>query len=145
MFEVRLGARNLRVRARRVGDGRLVAELPDGRVLQALVTSVDGAWWVTQGGRTDVLTPVQAGGGAEVQELGGSVEAPMPGRVIEVCVSAGDAVTAGQKVMVVEAMKMEHALKAPRDGVVASVAVAEGEMVNPGTALVVLEEVGEGA
>lgn len=71
--------------------------------------------------------------------VSGALEAPMPGRVIALRVAPGQAVTKGQELLVVEAMKMENALRAPRDGVVKSVAAHPGDMVSPGTVLVELE------
>jgi 3-methylcrotonyl-CoA carboxylase alpha subunit len=59
----------------------------------------------------------------------GAILAPMPGKVIAVDVAAGDAVTKGQRLLVLEAMKMEHALTAPFDGTVAELAVSEGSQV----------------
>jgi len=69
----------------------------------------------------------------------GALEAPMPGRVIAVRVEPGQAVTKGQELLVVEAMKMENALRAPRSGVVRLVAARPGDMVSPGVVLVELE------
>ena len=71
--------------------------------------------------------------------VSGALEAPMPGRVIAVRVAPGQAVTRGQELLVVEAMKMENALRAPREGVVRAVAVRVGDMVSPGVVLVELE------
>jgi biotin carboxyl carrier protein len=68
-----------------------------------------------------------------------SVKSPMPGKVVKVLCSAGQAVKAGQGVVVVEAMKMENELKAPRDGTVKALAVKEGQPVDAGQALVTLE------
>ena len=51
----------------------------------------------------------------------GSLHAPMPGRIVKVLVEEGDAVTDGQVLIVLEAMKMEHSLRSPYDGVVRSV------------------------
>ena len=59
----------------------------------------------------------------------GDIIAPMPGKVIAVDVMNGDEVTAGQRLMVLEAMKMEHALTAPFDGVVEGLAVSAGGQV----------------
>ncbi|MCZ8134758.1 MAG: acetyl/propionyl/methylcrotonyl-CoA carboxylase subunit alpha [Porphyrobacter sp.] len=59
----------------------------------------------------------------------GAIIAPMPGKVIAVDVSEGQAVTAGQRLMVLEAMKMEHALTAPFDGVVEGLEVSAGSQV----------------
>jgi geranyl-CoA carboxylase alpha subunit len=62
----------------------------------------------------------------------GKVRAAMNGRVVAVLVKPGDRVTAGQPVMTLEAMKMEHVHKAGIDGVVAAIDVAEGEQVTTG-------------
>ena len=70
----------------------------------------------------------------------GGLEAPMPGRVIAVKVEPGQAVTRGQELLVVEAMKMENAIRAPRDGRVKRVSASVGDAVSPGTILVELEE-----
>jgi biotin carboxyl carrier protein len=68
-----------------------------------------------------------------------TVRAPIPGRVARVLVKAGESVTAGKGLVVLEAMKMENEIKAPRDGVVKSVGCAEGAAVESGQTLVVIE------
>ena len=72
----------------------------------------------------------------------GSLVAPMPGSVVRVHVSAGDPVTAGQVLVVLEAMKMEHSITAPTDGVVAELNASEGAQVDTGTVLAVVTEPG---
>ena len=67
------------------------------------------------------------------------VRAIIPGVVVAVSVVAGDAVVAGQQLLVVEAMKMQNELRAPRDGIVARVAVGAGRTVEVGDLLLVLE------
>ncbi|UJR79126.1 biotin/lipoyl-containing protein [Sandaracinus amylolyticus] len=74
----------------------------------------------------------RAGGGASAKEL----RAPMPGRVVRVLCAAGESVTAGQALVVVEAMKMENELRAPGDATIAQVHVSEGASVE-GRALLV--------
>jgi propionyl-CoA carboxylase alpha chain len=69
----------------------------------------------------------------------GSLVAPMPGNVLRVLVAVGDQVAAGQPLVVVEAMKMEHQITAPADGVVEGVLVAPGEQVDTGQVLLHLE------
>jgi len=78
----------------------------------------------------------QAGGTRSRSKTGNVVPAAMPGRVLRVVVAAGDAVTAGQPILVLEAMKMENEVKAPRDGTVESVAVSAGQAVSAGDVLV---------
>ena len=67
------------------------------------------------------------------------VKSPMPGKVVRALVRVGDAVTAGQAVVVVEAMKMENELKSPRDGKVRELRASDGQAVEAGQTLVVLE------
>ena len=67
------------------------------------------------------------------------IHAIMPGRVVRVLVAPGDAVEAGQGLVVVEAMKMENEIGAPRSGKVKEVAVAPGVTVESGAKLIVLE------
>ena len=76
------------------------------------------------------------GGGAGSASM---VVTPMPGRVIKVLAAAGDEVKAGQQLLILEAMKMEHAIEAPRDGVLDSI-VGDEAFVNDGDVLVSLVE-----
>ena len=68
-----------------------------------------------------------------------TVTSPMPGTILGVKVKEGDAVKAGQLVIILEAMKMENEIVATADGVVASVAVKEGDTVETDATLVVLK------
>jgi 3-methylcrotonyl-CoA carboxylase alpha subunit len=69
----------------------------------------------------------------------GEIEAPMPGRVTAVEVKQGEKVAKGQRLLTLEAMKMEHALTAPFDGIVADLNAAPGQQVSEGTVLVRVE------
>jgi propionyl-CoA carboxylase alpha chain len=69
----------------------------------------------------------------------GALTAPMPGTVVRVDVEAGTEVRAGQVLVVLEAMKMEHAVRAQVDGTVAEVGVTAGQQVESGALLVVVE------
>ena len=68
----------------------------------------------------------------------GSLLAPMPGSVVRVAAAQGDAVTAGQPILWLEAMKMEHTVTAPADGIVAELNVAAGQQVEVGQVLAVV-------
>jgi propionyl-CoA carboxylase alpha chain len=68
----------------------------------------------------------------------GSLVAPMPGNVTKVAVSPGEAVAAGQVVLVLEAMKMEHQILAPVSGVLAELRVRQGTQVNAGEVLAIV-------
>jgi pyruvate carboxylase subunit B len=86
--------------------------------------------------RTRAIREMTGGDDAEAEKV---VAAPMPGLVLKVEVEVGQAVKAGQGVVIVEAMKMENELKAPTDGVVARVLVQERQTVDKGATLIVLE------
>jgi len=68
-----------------------------------------------------------------------SMSAPMPGVVLKILTKAGDAVTKGEPLLILEAMKMEHVISAPRDGTVAAIRCREGELVQPGGDLIELK------
>ncbi len=70
---------------------------------------------------------------------GEPVKSPMPGTIVNVPVSVGQAVKTGDVLVVLEAMKMENEIKAAHDGTVTSVAVAKGESVDTGSVLVTLK------
>ena len=85
-----------------------------------------------------VVDPLDRAAGAAGS--GNLIEAPMPGLVKTVLAAAGQAVKAGDRLAVLEAMKMEHALLAARDGLVAEVLVSAGAQVEAGAPLVRLED-----
>ncbi|MDX5413945.1 MAG: biotin/lipoyl-binding protein, partial [Rhodobacterales bacterium] len=116
-------------------DGQVA---PDVRVTGDLVTVFAGAGLAFR-----VIDPLARAAGATGD--GNLIEAPMPGMVKAVFAKAGQSVQAGDRLAVLEAMKMEHALLAARDGVVAEVLVAAGTQVEAGAALVRLEPAEEGA
>ncbi|MCW5668873.1 MAG: acetyl/propionyl/methylcrotonyl-CoA carboxylase subunit alpha [Hydrogenophaga sp.] len=74
----------------------------------------------------------------EAAAEGGRLTAPMPGKVVSFTVKAGDVVTKGQALAVMEAMKMEHTIAAPADGTVAELLYAPGDQVNEGAELLKL-------
>ena len=74
------------------------------------------------------------------QVASGSLLAPMPGTVVSVAVEAGQQVEAGQPVLVLEAMKMQHTVKAPTGGVLTQIEVKPGAQVAAGEVLAVVEE-----
>ena len=76
---------------------------------------------------------------AEHEDEPGSLNAPMPGKVLEVRVAEGDEVSDGDPMVILEAMKMEHTLRAPFHGVVRSVRADAGEQVEADQVLVVVE------
>jgi len=101
--------------------------------------------WINEDGRTHQVSlyrpRVTAGGAAG----SGAILAPMPGRVIAVDVVPGQSVTKGQKLLTVEAMKMEHSLTAPFDGTVAELPVEAGAQVQVEALLARIEPAEEAA
>jgi len=84
---------------------------------------------VTENGQVWRLEPWRAEGTSASAASDGSILAPMPGRVIRVDVTEGQTVSKGQKLLTLEAMKMEHVLVAPFDGAVAALTVVQGAQV----------------
>lgn len=83
---------------------------------------------------------------SEIEQAGdASLAAPMNGAVVAVLVEKGQEVTAGQTLVIMEAMKMEHSISAPTDGVVAEIFFAEGDLVNEGSELIALDAADEEA
>ena len=114
-----------------------------GRSYEARVTRSPDGLNVDTGGRrvsAEVVDPRERNRGAK-RALGGgrqNITSPMPGKVIRLLVSEGDAVEAGQGLVVVEAMKMQNEVKAARPGKVAEIRVRDGDTVGAGDTLVVL-------
>jgi 3-methylcrotonyl-CoA carboxylase alpha subunit len=95
----------------------------------------------TGNGQTWWIEPYRYAGGAHASAHDGDILSPMPGRIIAVDVAAGDTVTKGQKLLTLEAMKMEHSLTAPFDGVVAELNAEAGAQVQVEALLVRIEAV----
>ncbi|MCP4960076.1 MAG: biotin/lipoyl-binding protein [Actinomycetia bacterium] len=153
------GGDNLEVHYRRLRDGGFVLgrDADQGTVVVHRVTpdSIDVEWGdirstarVTRAGDTLYLTGPKGTVGLsivprfvppEAEVPVGAVAAPMPGRVVEVRVTQGEAVLAGDVVVVLEAMKMEHHLRAAEDGVATEVRVAAGDQVENGALLLVID------
>ncbi|MDR0798842.1 MAG: acetyl-CoA carboxylase biotin carboxyl carrier protein subunit [Dysgonamonadaceae bacterium] len=69
----------------------------------------------------------------------GAVRSPLPGTIIDIFCKAGDAVSQGQKLLVLEAMKMENVINADRNGVIKEVKVNKGDSVLEGAELIIIE------
>ena len=139
-----------------VDDGAPIAVRAD--LSLGLRASVDGAWHpapftldddvvaLSFGGQDyelRLLDPYAPLGGEAAAE--GRLSAPIPGRVVQVLVAAGDRVSRGQVVAILEAMKTELRIAAPADGVVAHVGCAAGDSVEEGTEIVTLAPPDESA
>ncbi|MBA4163437.1 MAG: methylcrotonoyl-CoA carboxylase [Erythrobacter sp.] len=110
-----------------------------------LSTIIDGrSVLVADMGQSWVFTSTRNEGTGTHSAHDGDIIAPMPGKVIAVDVAEGDSVTAGQRLMVLEAMKMEHALTAPFAGTVSGLSVSAGSQVQVEALLCVVEPVENG-
>lgn len=83
-------------------------------------------------------TPKSAPAGGSVPAGAETVNAPMPGTILDIKVANGDAVKEGQVLLILEAMKMENEVVSPCDGTVASIQVAKGASVESGDVLVAI-------
>jgi 3-methylcrotonyl-CoA carboxylase alpha subunit len=126
---------------------------------QGMGVSVDGAapaadakvfeagedvYILRRGRQTRVRLKDVSAASAEAGAGDGTVKAPMHGKVLELFVVAGDEVEAGERLAVIEAMKMEHTLRAPFAGVVKQITVDAGVQVVEDARIMVIEPVGEG-
>ncbi|WP_229022984.1 acetyl/propionyl/methylcrotonyl-CoA carboxylase subunit alpha [Actinomarinicola tropica] len=116
----------------------------DGRRRHARVTAVADAVHVQvpTGTVSFQVVPRFVPPGADL--TGGGLHAPMPGAVLDVRCAVGDRVEAGQVLVVLEAMKMEHHVRAPVAGVVSEIRVAAGDQVDNGATLLVIDADEEG-
>jgi acetyl/propionyl-CoA carboxylase alpha subunit len=120
-----------------LGDGRYEVATESGRSVAFGVRRA-GETWVFLDGRVYVIgAAVQAGPGRRDEV---SLSAPMPATVVAINVTVGQTVTAGDVLVVLEAMKMELAVTAPHDGRVQAIACHVGELVQPGIPLIEFDE-----
>jgi biotin carboxyl carrier protein len=132
------------VDARRVGGGAILSLLVEGRSYEIHVAGAKGDYHVALvGSAFDValqdelasrVASDRPGDAAGVQ----SINAPMPGLIVEIKVAEGDRVEKGQAVAIVEAMKMQNELSAPGPGKVSEVHVKKGDAVASGQPLITL-------
>ena len=116
--------------------------LVDGKRIIAYVSSDNAKRWVTVNGQTFVLTKSSGArkGGHGHHHAAGELTAPMPGQVRAVNVSEGEAVTKGQTLLVIEAMKMEIRIHSLQDGMVKKLFVKQGQTVEREQILIEIEE-----
>ncbi|HEY0413057.1 MAG TPA: biotin carboxylase N-terminal domain-containing protein [Allosphingosinicella sp.] len=134
------GAPDLQVALSHGGRTRLVDSAGDPP-LEGIATAAGDTVLVFAAGQAFAFALPGAGGAAAAGAASdGALVSPMPGRVIAVEVRQGDKVAKGQKLVTLEAMKMEHSLAAPFEGVVAELAAAAGAQVTEGTLLVRVEK-----
>ena len=123
-----------------LGDGWFLVTEGDKRWRVAIAEAPDGAWVFVDGqvARLNTKTAGSSRRGAKHgTDLG--VMAPMPATVVSISAGVGDAVTDGQTLIVLEAMKMELPIKSPRAGRVKAIHCAKGDLVQPNVSLLEIE------
>ena len=144
-YQVTIGDQVWEVDARLTPQG-IYSLLVDGVSWVADVTPDGDALAVEVAGESYVIRIeeetrylIRTRGGTAAGAGGQTLTAPLPGKITHVAVRPGDAVRAGDTLVVIEAMKMENEFKAARAGTVREVRVTAGQAVNPGDVLVVVE------
>jgi 3-methylcrotonyl-CoA carboxylase alpha subunit len=122
----------------RAGSARTVS-VDDGQIEEMSGFHDDERVVVFTQGRSFEFSLASRGAGSSQGIHDGEIEAPMPGKVTTVDISRGDTVRKGQRLLTLEAMKMEHALTAPFDGSVVELNAAPGVQVSEGQVLVSIE------
>lgn len=123
-FDVKVNGKSYEVEIEEIGAGYVPV------VQQPVTTHAETASSVSA-----APTAVQAAPKNVAAPGGETINAPLPGNILDVKVAAGDSVKSGQILMILEAMKMENEILAPHDGVIASVAVQKGATVGSGDVL----------
>ncbi len=114
-------------------DGRLLLTMASGLKSYATAAKVGDVWWVHFKGHTFCLERIEPGASQSGDE--GGLVAPMPGKVLDVLVEIGQSVEAGQTLMVLEAMKMEHRILASNPGQITAIHFTADEQVQQGSVL----------
>ena len=136
---LRIGARRHAFSGERLADGMLLVRL-DGHAHKARAVRDGEHWHVFLSGTHYRVSLEDDLRGRDLDAAGPSLAAPMPGKVIQVLVRAGEKVDKGAPLMVLEAMKMEHTIAAPAAGVVKEIYFAAGDQVSEGAELLKLED-----
>ncbi len=140
-YQAAIGDQIFNIEVLRAEDGRLDL-LIDGKRVTGYLSSDGPNRWVTINGQTLILTKSSGARrhGHGSHHAAGELTAPMPGQVRAVNVREGEAVTKGQTLLVLEAMKMEIRIHTPQDGVVKKLFVKQGETVEREQVLIEVEE-----
>jgi biotin carboxyl carrier protein len=148
--EIVVNGEKFEIDFRQLAEAGMISLLLNHRSLEAIVEARDERWQVlihgelyeaqVQDERAYRLAKARGTGAAVTGDA--AVKAPMPGLIVAIHVAEGDRVSKGDKVIILESMKMENELRAPRDGLVTRVHVQAGASVEKEQALVVIGEDG---
>lgn len=148
--QIRVNGEEYEIDFQQLTDDGVLSLLIENRSLEAVVEVRDNLWQVLMKGdlytvqvqderayRLAQARGVDAGGGDA------TIRSPMPGLIVDVPVAEGATVAKGDKVVILESMKMENELRATMDGVVSRILVAQGDSVEKGQDLVIIEPLDE--
>ncbi|MEX0285975.1 MAG: biotin carboxylase N-terminal domain-containing protein [Paracoccaceae bacterium] len=121
-------------------DGANMRTRIAGQTVQSTFANTGNDLHLAIGARRLSFRRLRAGRSADDEAAGGRIAAPMPGLVLEMKVAAGDSVTKGQTLAILEAMKMQHQITAGIDGTVEAVHVSAGQQLATGDVMI---EIGE--
>ena len=134
-FMINVNGKSYEVEVEEIGGVQTYAAPAPAAVPQAAPAPAPAAAPAPQAAPAPAPAPAPAASGAQ----GGiQVTAPMPGTILKILASVGEAVKKGQPVVILEAMKMENEIVAPEDGTVASVNTTQGASVNNGDLLLTM-------
>ena len=108
----------------------------DGQLAHAVKVGDD--WWIHLDGQIHIVSIDEQGAGGGADD--GGMTAPMPGKILEIMCNVGDEVEAGQTLIVMEAMKMEHRIIANSPGSITAIHHAVGEQVEAGVVLIDIDD-----
>jgi biotin carboxyl carrier protein len=145
LYDVTIDGETVRVDAVRSGP-TVYSVIEAGRQFEAMVDERgEHGFDVTVRGRLfhlqaeDERTKLLAAGASATVSGPQSVSAEMPGKIVKIQAAVGDAVSEGQGIVIVEAMKMENDIPSPIDGVLKELGISEGDTVEAGSLLFVVE------
>ena len=110
-----------------------------GQIIIANVVKDKDTWWVNINGRTLTYTSGE-GRRSSAKITQGSLQAPMPGTILDIQVSVGQSIEIGQNLLIMEAMKMEHKITAPFNGTVKQINCKIEQKVERGFILIELDQ-----
>ncbi len=120
-----------------MADGRIKVQMSDGTIHFAYSAKVGDTWWIHLSGHIFCIERIEPGATQDQGDAG--LSAPMPGKILQVLVKEGQKVEAGQALMILEAMKMEHRIMASEEGIINSIFFSEGDQVQQGIPLLEMD------
>ena len=138
-FEIELPGGSIRASATSNNQGELVATI-DSQTLHAYVVQIGHQYSIFySGAHYEIEAYDPSHPDDNIEQTNGSLRSPMPGKIIEVSTNQGDQVSQGDRLLVLEAMKMEHTITAPMDGSVQDINFKAGDVVEEGVELILIK------